>query len=227
MMSFKKIIRSLQLTGLEPVSREFGYDRGQPIDRYFIENFLDRRRQDIRGRVLEIGDPGYTRKFGSEKVTQSDVLHSESGHSHVTIVGDLATGKGLADQCFDCMILTQTLPFIYDIHGVVANTYAKLRCGGVLLATLPGISQVSRYDMDRWGDFWRFTDASARRLFGDVFGDDNVTVEIWGNVFVASAFLYGLASRELSQSELDYVDADYQVLITVRAVKKIECDSSL
>lgn len=203
-----------------PISRKFGFDRGQPIDRYYIESFLARNREDICGQVLEIGCPEYTRKYGDDRVTQSDVLHAEAGNTQASLVGNLATGEGIPDQYYNCMILTQTFPFIYDINGAVTHSYSKLRDGGVLLATFPGISQISRYDMDRWGDFWRFTDASARRLFGDVFGVENVIVETSGNVLVACAFLHGLASHELTKSELDYSDLDYQVLVTVRAVKQ-------
>lgn len=220
MISFNKIFRAWRLAGIIPVSRTFGFDRGQPIDRYYIENFLAKNSHDIRGQVLEIGSPEYTWKYGGGQVTQSDVLHAEAGNSRASIVGNLATGEGIPDHFYDCMILTQTFPFIYDINGAVTHSYSKLKDGGVLLATFPGISQISRYDMDRWGDFWRFTDASTRRMFGDVFGFENVRVETWGNVLVACSFLHGLASHELTQSELDYTDHDYQVLITVRAVKK-------
>lgn len=203
-----------------PISRKFGFDRGQPIDRYYIESFLARNREDICGQVLEIGDPEYTRKYGDGQVSKSDVLHAEVGNPQATLVGNIAAGEGIPDQSYDCMIMTQTFPFIYDITGSVTHSYSKLRDDGVLLATFPGISQISRYDMDRWGDYWRFTDASARRLFGDVFGAENVIVETWGNVLVACTFLHGLSSHELTKSELDYTDHDYQVLITVRAVKK-------
>jgi hypothetical protein len=37
--------------GLEPISRAFGYDRGTPIDRYYLDRFLDEHNGDIRGRV--------------------------------------------------------------------------------------------------------------------------------------------------------------------------------
>lgn len=135
------------------------------------------------------------------------------------MVGDLATGEGIPKGTFDCMILTQTLLFIYDVSEAITNCYAALKPGGVLLATFPGISQVSRYDMDRWGDYWRFTTLSAKRLFGDVFQPGNVTVQSYGNVLAAIAFLQGLAAEELRQKELYYYDPDYEVLITVRAVK--------
>src|SRR5713101_116839 len=98
-----------------------------------------------------------------------------------------------------------------QVKAAVANSYAALKSGGVLLATCTGISQISRYDMDRWGDYWRLTNASARRLFGDVFGADNVTVADYGNVLAACAFLQVLAADELKREELDYHDKDYQL----------------
>jgi hypothetical protein len=210
------------LRRVSPVSAIFGLDRGLSIDRYYIEAFLQCYRSDIFGRVLEIGDPGYTLKFGGDRVLQSDVLHVFRGNPQATLIGDLASGAGIPKEAFDCMILTQTFPFIYDVQAAVSNAFAALKPGGVVLATFPGISQISRYDMDRWGDYWRFTDASARRLFGDVFGIENVTVHIHGNVLVACAFLHGLATHELKHEELDAQDPDYQVLLTVRAVKAKE-----
>ena len=204
---------------LTPISDTFGLDRGQPIDRYYIDAFMERHKTDIHGTVLEIGDPAYTRKFGAARVTRSEVLHVMKGNPKATIVGDLATGQGIPVAAFDCMILTQTLPFIYDFRAAVANARKALKLAGVVLATFPGLSQISLYDMERWGDFWRFTDASARRLFGEVFGRENVEIEAHGNVLVACAFLHGLAAHELKKNEMDYQDPLYQVVITVRAVK--------
>ena len=77
---------------VKPVSRYWGYDRGQPIDRYYIEKFLAANAEHIRGRVLEIGDKSYTRQYGGEHVTVSDVLHVIEGNPAATIVGDLAKG---------------------------------------------------------------------------------------------------------------------------------------
>lgn len=207
------------LRRLTPISRVFGFDRGQPIDRRYIEAFLQKHAADIQGRVLEVAESIYTRKFGGDRVSRSDVLHATTGNDQATLVGDLATGQGVPRDAFDCIVLTQVIPFIYEARASVANCHAALKPGGVLLATFPGISQISRYDMDRWGDYWRFTDASARRLFGDVFGEENVAVETHGNVLVATAFLHGLAEHELRAEELDYHDPDYQVLITVRATR--------
>jgi SAM-dependent methyltransferase len=203
---------------IEPVSRQFGLDRGSPIDRYYIESFLSLCKDDIRGYVLEIADDTYTLKFGGDRVTHSDVLNAAKGNSRALVV-DLTRAEQIPSQTYDCIIFTQTLQMIFDVRTALRNLCRMLKPGGVLLATLPGISQISRYDMDRWGDFWRFTTLSARRLFEEAFPSANVTVQSYGNVLVAVAFLHGLANEELRKAELDYRDPDYEVLITVRVMK--------
>ncbi len=204
---------------LTPVSRKFGFDRGTPVDRYYIDRFLEAARGDIHGRVLEIADASYTRRFGGSQVRQSDVLHAAAGNPEATFVGNLATGHGVPRDAFDCIILTQTLSVIYDTHGAIATVQAALKPGGVVLATVSGISQISRPDMNSWGDYWRFTSLSARLLFEAAFGAGNVQVTPYGNVLAAVAFLQGLAAGELRTDELDYRDPDYEVLIAVRAVR--------
>ncbi len=205
---------------LQPISRSFGMDRGKPVDRYYIESFLARHRGDIRGRVLEAGGfVSYTQKLGQGRVTRADVLYVKEGFPDATIVGDLATGRNIPEEAFDCIILTQVFPFIFDLPAAIAQTHRALRPGGVLLATLPGISQISRHDMEQWGDYWRVTDLAARRLFESVFGPENVAVGAHGNVLVACAFLQGLAMRDLHPEELAVDDPDYPLIITVRAVR--------
>lgn len=212
-------VRFGSLRRLVPFSRDWGSSRGLPIDRYYIEQFLSAHAADIRGRVLEIKDDTYTRKFGGERVTRSDVLHKVEGNPMATIVADLTCADGLSSDSFDCIICTQTLQFIYDVKAAIATLHRILKPGGVLLVTVPGISHISRYDMEHWGDYWRFTTLSACLLFEEAFPTANVTVRAYGNVLSAIAFLHGLASGELRQKELDSLDPDYEVLIAVRAVK--------
>jgi len=209
------------LRRLQPVSRKFGLDRGIPIDRHYIEQFLAANSGDIRDRVLEIGDAHYTRQFGGNKVTQSDVLHAESGNDQANLVGDLASGVGIPREAYDCMILTQTLLCIYDLRAAIQNIYTALKPDGVALVTVPGISQISRYDMDRWGDYWRFTNLSVQRLFTESFGEEGLIVKTYGNVLTAVAFLQGIPLEELTEKELDFHDPDYQVTITVRAKRLV------
>jgi SAM-dependent methyltransferase len=209
------------LRRLTPVSRVFGSDRGLPICWYYIQKFLCLYADDIRGYALEIGDDSYTRKFGGDRVTKSDVLHVRTGNPRATIVADLTCANQIPSGTFDCIIFTQTLQHIYDVRAAIQTIHRILRPGGVLLATFPGISQISRYDMDRWGDYWRFTTASAHKLFGEFWLSEYVIIKSFGNVLVAIAYLEGLASSELRADELEFRDPDYQVLIAVRAVKPL------
>lgn len=206
------------LRRVTPLSREFGFDRGLPIDRYYIENFLASQADDIRGRVLEIGDNFYTRKFGGDRVTKSDVLHVTEGNPDATIVGDLTHVDHIPSDTFDCLVLTQTLHLIYDVQTALKTINRILKPGGVALMTFPGISQIC---IDEWKDYWcwGFTTLSAQRLFEEVFPSTNVTIKTHGNVLAATSFLQGLATEELQKKELDHSDPSYQVLITVRAVK--------
>jgi SAM-dependent methyltransferase len=205
---------------VRPIRPAFGFStRRQVVDRFYIERFLERNADDIHGRTLEIGDDSYTRRFGNGGVRQSDVLHCELGRDKVTIVGDLTTGEGLPSNTFDCVILTQTLNCVYDVRGAVRTLHRILAPGGVVLVTVPGIAQLSRYDMDRWGEYWRFTSLSALKLFGEVFPEEQLDVEAHGNVYAAVAFLHGLVASELKESELEFRDPDYEVIITVRAAK--------
>ncbi len=208
------------LRRVTPVSRNFGLDRGNAVDRYYIVNFLQAHRSDVRGRVLEIGGDSYTRKYGEDKVTKSDVLHVNLRKPEVTIVADLSRGDHIPSDTFDCFILTQTLQLIYDPLAAINTIYRILKSGGVLLASFPGISQMAHPAFkEEWEDYWRFTSNSTRRLFSEIFPSEHLEIQSYGNVLVATAFLHGLGTGELCQTELDYHDPNYEVILTVRAVK--------
>jgi len=202
-----------------PLSSSFGLDRGLPLDRAYIETFLDAHRSCISGRVLEIGDARYTRRFGAGVVT-SDVLHVTAGNPEATLVGDLATGAGLPDDAFDCAIVVQTLQMIYDFEAAVRTLHRTLAPGGTLLLTTHGISRIGRrLGRDDWGEYWRFTGPALEILFGRVFGAA-VEIRPYGNVLTAIAFLHGLAADEIAPHELMASDPDFEVLIGVRATKR-------
>lgn len=204
---------------VEPISRSFGFERGTPLDRYYIENFLQKHSSDIYGHVLEIGDDHYTQQFGGAKVRQSDILDMNADNPQATIIADLAEADHIPSNKFDGIIFTQTLQFIYDLSSAIATLHRILKPRGVLLGTFPVISQICRYDMDRWGDYWRFTNASVQKMLGDRFGHGNVTVNAHGNILAAMCFLHGLSVQELEPNERDHFDPDYQILIVARAVK--------
>jgi SAM-dependent methyltransferase len=202
-----------------PIDAAFGLDRGgKAIDRVYIEAFLSRSRKDFAGRVLEVADNAYTKRFGGSHVLRSDVLSLVPAPG-VSIVADLCRPPAdLPWDSFDCVVVTQTLQFVAEPAAAVSTLARLLRPGGVLLATFPGISQISRYDDDRWGDRWRLTALSARELLGVEFGE--VNVEAFGSVLTAVATLHGLVVEDLPAGALDAHDPDYEVLIAARAVKR-------
>jgi SAM-dependent methyltransferase len=198
-----------------PLSDHWGTERGTPIDRYYIERFLAEQRADIRGRVLEVKDSNYTNRFGTG-VTQRDVLDVDPANAQATIIADLSAAEPIPSNAFDCFILTQTLQFIYDTRAALAHAHRILRPGGVLLVTVPSVSQLDR----RLTDYWRFTVASCQSLFGEAFGSTHVTLCAYGNVLTAISFLMGLSAEDLSRRELDAVNVYYPVVIAVRAMKR-------
>ncbi len=205
------------LRRLQPIDARFGGGRGKPIDRHYIEGFLARHAADVRGHVLEVADDHYTRRYGAAAVDASDILHADASNPGATLVGDLGSGRGLPRGRFDCFICTQTLQYVFSLPDAIGHIHYLLKPGGVLQLTVPGISQISPYDRDRWGEHWRFTPQSVRRLLEAAFGADEVEVRGHGNVLAAIGFLHGLACEDLSVEELDHPDDRYPVLVTARA----------
>ena len=161
--------------------------------------------------MLEIAEDTYTKRFGVGNVI-SHILHVSMEKEGV-IRGNLETGSGIEENSMDCIILTQTVSFIYECKNVISNIYKMLRKGGNALITTGGISQISRYDMDCWGHFWSFTTASLKRLIEESEFGANYEMTVYGNVKTACALLYGISAEELWERELIYSDEDYPVSI--------------
>lgn len=213
-------VRLGDLRRLEPVSRAWGGDRGTPIDRHYIGAFLAENAADIRGRVVEVGNNRYTTSFGGDRVERSEVLDVVQSSPKVTILADLADAPEIPGDSFDCIVCTQTLQLIPDVEAAVATLHRILKPSGVALVTIPTVSQLAIDAEDRWWDHWRCTRRGARRLFEASFPPENVAVGAPGNVLTAVAFLHGLCAEELTAEELAFVDPQYELLVTVRAVKE-------
>ncbi len=209
------------LKRLTPISPIFGIDRDLvSVERYYIEDFLKAHEADIAGRVLEMGEPLYTEKFGGSKVVVSDVLNYVEGNPKATIVADLTDAPHIPDNTFDCIVITQTLQMIFEADKAIATLHRILKPGGVVLATSHGITKVARREgVDDWGEYWHFTTQSSKRLFGDVFGRENIDVSSYGNILTTIASLHGLSASEVDPIEIDHNDPDYELLVMVRAVK--------
>ncbi len=214
----KKKINWGDLRKVMPVSRNYGYDRGTPIDRYYIEKFLEENRADVKGKVLEIKDRNYTERFGGSRVSCSDILDIDSSNTLITVIADLRDTSALPNGKYDCIILTQTLHIIDDYAKAIKNLYKMLNVNGILLCTLPSVSRID-YDIGEKGDFWRFTKASARYIFKKHFLDNKLQINTYGNVFANICFLEGISLEEITREELDYYDKYFPLIVCVRGTK--------
>lgn len=209
------------LRRVRPYRKRFGERRGECIDRFYIEKFLAMHQESIHGRVAEMQEDAYTRRFGGNRVEHSDVIDIDQNNQRRTVTLDLAQPASAPADLFDCIICPQTLLLIYDYRSAIRSLYKMLKTNGTLLVTLPGICQRIPPDMRGGGDndWWRFAGSSAGRIFGEIFSEENVTVETYGNILTAVAFLHGLVQEELTQAELNYHDPDFEVIIGVKAIK--------
>src|SRR5258708_35041717 len=117
-----RIIRNLpgrrvrwgSLRRTRPFSDRYGFDRGLPIDRYYIEAFLAREAASIQGEGLEVGDPRYSPRFGGPDAPQIHIVAIDPTNPEATVIADLTVEGSLPDQTYDTIIATQALPLTAD-----------------------------------------------------------------------------------------------------------------
>lgn len=224
--NFRKVLRRwlkpawlyFLLPRLSPLSAKYGANRGHIIDRHYIEKFLADNAGAIQGVCLEVLDDSYTRRFGGLRVTRRDVLDINTSNRAANIHGDLRDLSGVADNTYDCIILTQVLQFVDDYEAAVRECARILKPGGTLLVSLPSISRID-VRAGLGGDYWRFTTASAKYVFGKYFSPDKLEITSRGNVRSGLGFWVGMAQEELTPKELNYRDPNFPVIITVRATR--------
>lgn len=195
---------------LAPLSAKFGFDRGTPIDRLWIENFLETNCHFITGHVLEITDATYTKKFGQAKI--SDVLDINPKNTKANIIGDLRNLKNIKNNTYDCIILTHVLGLIDDLPSAVSEIHRILKVGGTVLVTSSCLSP----DYDHQA-YWRFTENGLRYLFDKKF---SVTTNSYGNVLAGQAFWVGMSQQDLTAEQLNFNDPRYPCVVTLCATKK-------
>lgn len=222
----KRCISPVDLKSLNqetPVDEHMGFSRGKPIDRFYIEKHLKKNRNSIKGHLLEVAEDHYIKEFCSSPNTSSFAVldfNKEEATPPLIYNFDLEQTSTCPENEFDCFVCTNTFNFIYDIKAAIKSSHKILKPGGSLVGTVASYTQVSKFDYERWGDFWRFTDKSIKRLLQEEFGN-NVDVEIYGNFSTALALMQGLALEDIKdKSILDSTDPIYASVIGFKAVKK-------
>ncbi|MFI7635070.1 class I SAM-dependent methyltransferase [Nonomuraea sp. NPDC049400] len=206
------------LARAEPFSDCFGYDRGTPIDRRYIEAFLASGAHLIRPPLLEVGENVYARRFAAG-AAETDVVDIDPDNEDATLIADLCEQGSLPAARYRCVLLVQTLQYVRDPRAALVNVRRSLAPGGSLLVTVPGISRTDPVDDALMADRWRFTPAGLRDLLAEVFGPDSVRCRGYGGLRAATAFLYGLAAEEIGPLDENMEDAEFPIVVcgTARA----------
>ena len=205
------------MTDAEPVSANFGVDRGTPIDRVFIETFFASRARWVHGRVLEVGDDRYARRFGPPDIV-AEILDVDPDNGSATLVADLAVPGALAERRYDCAVVTQVLQYVADPSVAVHSLYDCLVPGGALLVTAPGITRLDP-GAGRRLDRWRFTSQGLTDLLRCAFSADAVETMGFGDLPTAIAFLRGSAAEEIGLTVGDTRSSDFPVVVCALAVR--------
>jgi SAM-dependent methyltransferase len=200
---------------VEPLSYVWGFDRGLPLHRYYLEQFLEEFRADICGHCLEFQDDSYTHRFGGAAVAKLDILHVDHSQPGATIVADLTKPNDLPSNAFDCIVCTHVLHVIFDIERMVAELWRILKPGGVLLAAVPHISMCD----PGWHEIWRFTPEGLRSALGKAFAREAIVIRAYGNSLTAAGELRGLVTEEFSKSTLAFSDPRFALEVCARAKK--------
>ncbi len=198
------------LRRLKPFSDDHGWDRGTPVDRYYVDRFFERHRADITGDVLEIDRSTYTHRFGHDLRTTHafDINPRCEG----TFFCDLAHSENvLQSEAYDCVLMPCTLSFLREIELCLQNALRVVKPGGVILANGGGLFRLDKAE----DDFWRLTPAGWRELLHRVWPSCEVVVEGEGNCLSVVAANLGLSLEELSSEELDYCDGIFPVVTNV------------
>ena len=200
---------------LMPISDKFGYDRGTPIDRFYIEKFMEMNKEKVKGRCLEVHDDAYIKRYGENRVTQGDVVDIDTNNKLANIYTDLSAADSIADNTYDTVILTQTLGLIPDHEKAVGHLYRMLKPGGTMLLT---VSAMGPY-ITNGHSFWRYTVRSIPYLLEKYFQKNKIAVEAYGNVLTGQGFWVGMAAEEFTPEQLELKDDRYPIIITAVATK--------
>jgi SAM-dependent methyltransferase len=163
------------LRRLRPFSENYGFDRGTPIDRYYLDRFLDTNRALVAGDVLEVQNSTYTMRFG-HSLSRTDTFDIVRGPS-VTFVCDLAESEPIIPSAaYDCVLLPNTLQHLRRLDACLRNALRIVRPGGAILASAAGFLPLTADA----GDYWRMSPDGWRDTLASAWAGADVTVDARG-----------------------------------------------
>jgi len=201
------------LRRVTPFSGIFGFDRGTPVDRFYLHRFLDANRALITGRVLEVQVPSYTRTYGQGVETSHTV--DITPEFKPTYMCDLADAPQIPSDSYDCVLLPNTFQHVADLPGVLRTVLRIVKPGGHVLASAPTLLPL----IPDGDDNWRLSPAGWRKTLAREWPGCDVAVDGHGNCLTAIAAMHGLVLEELTDEELRANDPRYPVLVTIKCRK--------
>lgn len=225
---FRKIVVDLEKIGLlsvanhaldwgdfrrtNPFCQVFGFLRGSPIDRYYLNKFIDKIKPEIVGNILEIGATSEAKEaYQLSDDCAYHVLNIEA-YPGVDIVGDVHDVNLIQPGSFDTILLFNVLEHCYAPWIVIENIYTWLKPGGKCFAMVPGAVRIHNVPKDYWRPLpeaftWMLRNFSQHQIFA------------YGNPMTVAASFYGISQEELTTAELDAYHPDFPVAICIAATK--------
>jgi len=194
-----------------PLCPAFGYTRGTPVDRYYLHQYIREHREQVRGRVLEVGGRLANRiVYRYTNATEYRTLDLGAGADDMA--GDAADPSAVPKQSADCIIAFHVLEHCPAPHVVIENFWRWLAPGGTAFVAVPAAQKIHSFPLD----CWRPQPDGLRSLFHRFSA---VHLRTYGSLVAAIASLCGIAAEELSAGELADSHPDYPVLVCVAARK--------
>jgi hypothetical protein len=193
-----------------PFSSTYGFERGQPIDRYYLHKFLASHHDLIAGDVLETQGSSYAERFGHD-LTRADSFDNEPRFQPTYLCDFADCGSIIPDRAYDCLLLPNTLMHFRELDRCLAHALRVVRPGGAILASVAGLLPLT----SDAADYWRLTPDGWREKLAVAWGGTRLEVAGHGNCLASVGAQLGLALEELTEAELDVQDPRYPVLTTI------------
>ena len=195
-----------------PFCPNYGYSRGTPIDRYYLEKFIAQIRDQVAGDTLEVGGRRENQKLYGFNNARSYMTMDVEPHPEVAIVADVHNADAFKTGSFDTVVILNVLEHCENPSLAVANLHRWLRNGGRVFCMVPNAQRVHGAP----NDFWRPLPGAIELLFSSF---PRRQLFVYGNALTTIASLMGVAAEELSPADLDWHDSEYPVATCIIAEK--------
>jgi hypothetical protein len=195
-----------------PFSSSYGFERGTPIDRHYLHEFLSVHREWITGDVLEVQTNDYTERFG-HGVTRADTFDIVPDFRPTYLCDISHCEDVIRSRAYDCLLLPNALPHFRELDLALFHAARIVRPGGTILASVAGLLPLTG-DVP---DYWRFSPDGWWEKLTTAWPWATIEVAGHGNCLAAIAAQLGLAKEELTDAELSRHDSRFPILTTTLA----------